>query len=409
MKTALIILALSALLTNNLFGQKGYKPGFIVTNDGDTIQGTIQVKNNISFSRQCPFLAAGSETPTIYSPLEISAFRIDESKYYVATDLVIDNKKERLFLEYLVDGIVDLYYLREPGRELYFIKKDTVFSPLTNAEKKIIITDRAGFNERDREYSGSSNSYKRTLNYLFQESPETRKKLENVNFQYKSLIGITKEYHKNVCTEYECIDYSRQTKTPLLIEISGGLQSSFLALDKSSDRLPDLHPSFGIRLRVKPFKGFSKFDILTGLVYNKNSFNGDMDNTLYSNFGYVKTYNIDLEYTALQVPVSIERSFGNSRLSPFISLGVSPIFILKSEHVIMRTDQSDFEEYSPFRKVWYGFTGGAGFRYSPGPNKYIFFRTEGEYRIPYAEFGWILDHTKVFSVIFTAGYAFKIN
>jgi hypothetical protein len=404
MKAKLIILILSALLTNSLLGQKGYKPGFIVTNQGDTVRGSIQLRSNISYSYQCPFLAAGSETPTIFSPFEISAFRIEDNKYYVATDLVIDNAKERLFLEYLVDGIVDLYYLREPGRELYFVKKDSVFTELSNNEITVVVNDKDN-NGKEKKYSGSSNEYKRKLNYIFSESSTARSKLQELNFTYRDLIGITKNYHEDVCTEYDCIDYSRKLKINYFFEFAGGVKKSILLLKTSPDKISDIQPFYGVKLKVTNNKGLLKYSISTGLIFSKQDFAGKMRASLYNSHGTLSDYKIGLDYTTINVPLYVERSFGNSRISPVIGLGYNNIFIFKSENEVPYGYNN-----SSLRNYWFGFSAGVGFNYNLNNNGALFLKLEGEYRVPYTNTNYLLcDWTRVFSGMLNFGYCFQIK
>src|SRR5664280_2852236 len=86
--------------------QKGYRPGYIITNDSVIIQGQIKLQSNNQNSKKCEFIESNQNVRN-YTPDDIKGYRIEQSRYYVSKDVVIDSLKQRVFLEYLVHGIVD--------------------------------------------------------------------------------------------------------------------------------------------------------------------------------------------------------------------------------------------------------------------------------------------------------------
>ena len=111
--------------------------------------------------------------------------------------------EEKLFLEYLIHGKVDIYYYRDESGEHYFAQKgDDRLVPLTNDEKSHYANG--------IEYLQESNQYIGMLKYLFQESPEVSRETESVTLDHKSLIKISKKYHNAVCTDEQCIIYEKK-------------------------------------------------------------------------------------------------------------------------------------------------------------------------------------------------------
>jgi len=75
----------------------------------------------------------------------------------------------RLFLEFLVDGIVDLYFLKDGDGDQYFIEKDDLLVELSNDEVEF-------FNKYGTLHKSNSNQYRGVLTYLFQEDEAIQKK-----------------------------------------------------------------------------------------------------------------------------------------------------------------------------------------------------------------------------------------
>ena len=62
---SIVLFALSATVT---MAQTNPKPGYVITNDGDTIRGSIDFRTNEKLSRQCVFRAGGGSESTTYRP-----------------------------------------------------------------------------------------------------------------------------------------------------------------------------------------------------------------------------------------------------------------------------------------------------------------------------------------------------
>ena len=179
-------------------GQGSYNPGYIITNNSDTVRGLIKQQSNYQNSINCNFREEKNQSAKNFSPGEIKGYRIENSKYYVSKDIVIDSLKQKKFLEYLVKGIVDLFYYKDVGKEYYFVQKNTLLMLLSN-DVSIVTVEENGLNgEYEKSYYKNSNQYKRILQYLFKESPEVLKEIPNTAFDYRPLIKITKDYHNSV-------------------------------------------------------------------------------------------------------------------------------------------------------------------------------------------------------------------
>lgn len=65
-----VLLTISATAT---IAQTNPKPGYIITNSGDTIRGILDFRTNEKLSKQCEFWANGGKEGKMYKPGEIEA------------------------------------------------------------------------------------------------------------------------------------------------------------------------------------------------------------------------------------------------------------------------------------------------------------------------------------------------
>jgi hypothetical protein len=389
-------------------GQKGYLPGYIISNKNDTLRGFINLNSNYENSSSCNFIEGDDQNPKTYSPDDIKGYRIENSRFYLSKDINIDSTQQRVFLEYLVDGIVNLYYLKDLKGEYYFIEKDTLLFPLSNEESTVTLMVKGAEKPLvEKTFLRNSNQYRRILTYLFQDSPIASRQIPTIPFTYKSLIKITKDYHNSVC-DYNCIDFTKSTKQGLFIEPSVGIINAWmgLRLETSKTFAPDFKPFYAFKLRIKPFKGYSGWDLLVGVNYSSNSFEGIYD-ALWDDL-YPIQYHVYADYSILRIPLGVDYSFTSKKLQPFLSLTGNSIIILNPDYEVIRIDNSSIVE-TPFRKFQLGLSPGLGFKYVFKNDSYLILKDEFEYRIPGAGFGYVLDNQVVYSNLLSIGYGLKIK
>jgi hypothetical protein len=392
------------------YGQSGYDAGYIITNENDTIKGLIKLKSNYLNSRSCSFIEANNQNARDYTSSDIKAYRIENKKFYISKEVSVDSVKQRIFLEYLVEGIVNLYYFKDLQKEYFFLEKDSRMIPISNDASIVIVKEKGVTGEEfETQYSKNSNQYRRMLTYLFQDSPGTLQKIPGTGFDYRSLIRITLDYHRAVCKDDKCIDFTRSTKKSFFIEPYFGMIGSRMGLYSSKNHVYQSNLYAGLQLRFKPSKRFTHWNFLAGINFSSNNFQGDFVNTLYTT-DYIRTYRIHTQYSILRIPLTFEYSFGSKKLQPFISMSYNNIFLLNRQYDILRIySYYNDPEASYFRKYQFGISPGLGLRMNMDPKTFIFVKGEYEYRKSLVNFNYILDYHKVSSWLVSAGIGFKIK
>jgi hypothetical protein len=398
----LLLLTSFSLFT---YGQIDYKKGYVITHDNDTLFGTIDLNSNYRNSRSCNFLS--DQVVKVYAPEDIKAYRVENSKYYVAKEVTWNDKKEMVFLEFLVDGIVNLYYLKESINEYYFIERDTALILLSNDEKKIVIKSTVASGKDDKTYVANSNQYIGVLKYLFQDSPEVMKDIPHTRFDYKPLINLTREYHESVCKDYSCIDYTKNIKMSVYLEPSFGMIHSTMGLKTSEDHAQDLNPYFGLNISLRNTKR-DRWNFLTGISYSSVEFEGEFVNSIFPTPSQPEElFRIYLKYSYLSIPIAVEYFLPAKKLQPFFTASINNIFILNPEFEVYKFDNT-VPEKTYFRNYQIGLDGGIGLRYNLKKNSYFYLKADFEYRFPSANLNYALDYYRVYSVMVGVGYGFRL-
>lgn len=98
--------------------QMNPKAGYIITNEGDTIHGTINYLSAAKNAQACRFQKQGATDFRTYLPGEIRGYRLaDNGIYYVTRTLPVDSVQKTMFAEYMLQGGMSLYRYEEDFRE----------------------------------------------------------------------------------------------------------------------------------------------------------------------------------------------------------------------------------------------------------------------------------------------------
>ena len=103
---SLILLSIACIA----HAQSDFRPGYIVTNEFDTITGLVDYRSDLVNMKVCSFKKTEASVTENYYPGDIYGYWIDEGKYYVSkviTEKAITDVQEKyhaVFMEYLVDG-----------------------------------------------------------------------------------------------------------------------------------------------------------------------------------------------------------------------------------------------------------------------------------------------------------------
>lgn len=212
---ALCSLFLSASIS---MAQTNPQPGFIITNTGDTVRGTIDFRTNEILSRKCVFWANGESEGKTYAPGDIFSFRFEHNgKYFVTRRLDLGDGPQLYFAEFLVQGLMNLYCVADTYDEHFFFEReDGEMARLTN---RALITSSSIQDEKEhfqekREQFGK-------VKVLLSDSWKAVEDMDAADLSRKRLVRAVRDYHDEVCTDgsscmiYEYKEESDKFKTHL--------------------------------------------------------------------------------------------------------------------------------------------------------------------------------------------------
>ena len=204
-----IIVCIITLCINivSIQAQSNYEQGYVITNNQDTILGLIDYRTDFMNGKICKFKTDSLSKEQIYYPDDIIGFRYNNSgKFYITKTINIDNIPRTVFLEYLVKGIMNLYFYRDADFNMlgYYIFEDengTLYNIFKQADKYLTKESGAEILKKDAQY-------RTDLNFVFGDIEQIASKLPNANFDHKTMISFTKNYHKLKCrTGEDCIEF----------------------------------------------------------------------------------------------------------------------------------------------------------------------------------------------------------
>jgi len=183
--------------------QSDFRSGYIVKNNNDTLYGLIDYRGSKANARECFFRKDEKFEVVKYLPSEISIYRFTDSKYYVSKSINTGEKEEQIFLEYLINGIVSIYYYSDMNGDHYFAEKEKGKLINLKNESKEVIIDITKYVRETKEYLG-------ILKYLLSDSPTVLNEVNNATLNRQALIKLASDYHYSICSDKSCIIYERK-------------------------------------------------------------------------------------------------------------------------------------------------------------------------------------------------------
>lgn len=279
-------------VSSSLFSQLDFRKAYIITNSNDTIYGLADYRGDIKNCNKCVFKADELNEPKVYFAADLKAYRFIDSKYYIS--YYIEDISKKVFIEYLIDGIVDIYYYKDLSNEFYFASKEgSELYKLDNELREIVIDN--------KKYEKHSNSYINILRYLFSDSDMKLNTVNQVRLDHKPLINIANDYHNRVCFDNECVVFEKKMP-PLKVEYSILVFTDFASISVGGvDHYTGLNNknnigySLGLGLSTFMPRIHEKISFYSQLLYCNNSQNSSY-NTENIFGSYLTNYQIEIQY-----------------------------------------------------------------------------------------------------------------
>jgi hypothetical protein len=247
--------------------QSDWKDGYIITQENDTLHGQINHLAYRTMGEECRFRSA-PKSPAISSfPKDIKGYVITNFAYYVSKEI---DDKNMVFLEYLVNGKLDLFYIRSNDVDRYFIQNDSL--PLKEIKYDEEIKNVNGVN-----YVFESKKHVGLISLYTKDAPQLYKRIVNIKNDFHNLKRFTVDYHNIVCKDTLCITYrNREAYTKIAIGPHlGQLTQSYF---DGKSYVNGSYLAYGILIRVwSPRINKNLFFKTGALVSNIDTYNFSID------------------------------------------------------------------------------------------------------------------------------------
>jgi len=358
-KLILSIILIFCFFTSTLC-QSNYKDGYLITIGNDTLNGLIDFRTDHANSLVCKYKKDEKAAEKTYNPGEIAGYRfINEGKYYVSRTIVIDSLKRTVFLEFLVQGLLNLYYFPKGNGYYFFENKDGSLEALTKKADEII--DNSKFKVDDR--------FKSKLSYIFRDYLPLALNTSKAEYNKKSMIVLTKYYHDHMCKSGEkCIIFENDYKKNFTkFDFSAFSGFEFNDIQLNDINLPKMHsfyPIVGIGLNISSPRLIKSVSIMLDATLSKISGAFDFTNT------YMKYSQYNFSGIKSNFSVGLEYIYPKGKLRPAINAGISHDYFFNLNSTL-KTDSQISKNEILIQNSSKGIKTGLGVDYQIKGNQFI--------------------------------------
>ncbi|MDD2285181.1 MAG: hypothetical protein PHQ11_07250, partial [Paludibacter sp.] len=355
-----LILSISSVLS-----QSNFKEGYIITLEQDTISGWIDFRTDQTNARICRFRPTKDAAEKVYRPAEIAGYRfVQEGKYYVSRIIDIENKPDTVFLEFLIQGMRNLYYLFSDNEYFIFEKEDGTLLPVTKRPDQILENYKAK----------EDNRYKGVMSYLFQDCLPLSRQTARIRFDKGSMIMFAKKYHDRMCdTGEECIIFENDYKRSF-IKFD---YTFFTGVELNSAKL--VNTDFPVMLSISPVVGaglgISSPRLMKSLYFKMDASIGGISGVSNYIDDYLKYFRYEFSAIKYNLGAGLEYIYDKGKFRPAAGAGISFQGITNLKDTLkINYEVNDYT--TPFYNLTTGVKTGLGFDYQVKNDQFIVVRIE---------------------------------
>ncbi len=355
--TACLFLFINAFAINTLTAQKNYIKGVIVTNNNDTVHGTINYHNWDENPSAIQFVKEGTTEVISYKPMQIKAFTV-ATDYYESATVDIDATSQRLedlgnsieplmikdtvFFSVYVKGEASLYYYKSKNdRKHFFIKKNNITEELINNYYYKHLDD--------QELLVKSDKYKQQLINHLADCSGITEDITTLNYRGNELLKLFIKYNK--CRNTSVVFIKKSDNFIFEPFIIAGASITKLNFFTTPDYLGDVvfnrstNFALGLALNIvlpRKSKTASLYNELLYKTYQMEAFRG----TKYYDINYSNTKKYVFNFTYLKLTTLLRFTYPGKKLNPFFNIGMTNAYAIRSVNTLTIETQIYNSHYS---------------------------------------------------------------
>ncbi|MDA3944926.1 MAG: porin family protein [Bacteroidetes bacterium] len=331
--TCILFLA-TLIASTNANCQNSSSPGFVVTLTGDTLYGSIELKQSDINPVKITFISSDKSEPKHYHPLEIKAFGVNDKNYvgaivqteisprstnelndFAALQLVADT----VFLQRLVQGEKSLFTATNKyGNQNFYIDQNEGFELLIY-KKYLFIENGQGRLSQNNRFVGQ------LINYLG-DCPGIQQKSAGLIYQPTSLIKLFHRYYE--CIGDQAVFHKMRSGLQTNFGFIGGASMTTIAFKGEGldyltkvDYEGSVNPTMGLFLEVFLPRKQGKWSVYNELNINTLQASGNFEDVVHENRYTLYETEIECTYLTMSNMIRLWMPLRKSRL--FFNAGIS--------------------------------------------------------------------------------------
>jgi hypothetical protein len=357
----LLVLLFTCLLAK---GQVGFRPGYVIKNNGDTITGLVFYGTDGKFRNKCRFKRFEILREVTYDPSELRAFGFRNGRCYKSKKY---NGKD-LFYERRIEGPLSLYAgTGNPDSQLYIEHAATGFIKLNKGTNRL---------KNGEVFHG----FRELLTWLLSQSGYDGKTADSVSYNAASITRLIRQSVWQPAQPVQVFnhtpglnwfkDYSfLSVHSSWNFGLTGGYQfvkviitgNSLTRYFSEASYDESYRPAVGFYINYALSKKSDLFSVDLSFLYISQRYYGYAEYTTLSEC----RDELFFEYSALQIPLSLKMTLGKNRIRPFIKAGIYGSFLLSSDYKRYAERQFGSEIYTDWFSDFhltndFGIQGGIG-------------------------------------------------
>lgn len=326
MKKVIVFLLSLATSSIQLAAQVNPQKGYVITNKGDTIHGTIDYRSDARNARECSFAAEGQTQYTTFTPADIRGYRFaDNGIYYVTQTFPVDGQQKTFFAEYLLQGGVSLFHHKENDTDYYyFVGEDGRVGTVKNDGLL-----KASPKEADR----AKREALREASHIFAKSSKAQSELWRGEITAENLTKVTRDYDMEYCTSAgDCVQFRYDSKKSRIVQVKlrfqaalgvgfNSLEPASYAYDKEHNQsMTAFVPQIGVGADLLFPRSNKHWSLQALALLSYWNMSKEMRDLYYSKLGEVS----ELRYLNLELQIGAAYSFMHqSKVSPVVRGGIA--------------------------------------------------------------------------------------
>ncbi|OWP63859.1 hypothetical protein CDA63_06510 [Hymenobacter amundsenii] len=339
-KLPLLLLLITATVAS---AQTNFRPGYVVTLDGDTLHGEVDSRGSQRNARLARYRPSDAASITDYQPQQLRGYGLVGDRVYQVDSVSVavppvptapygaapDTVQQPVFLEVLVRGALSLLYLRDELSNDHFY-----LSAAGKSVQELLPPPVRKIADDEVAYRNSANAFRRTMAAATQQCLALQSTVAAARYNQRSLSELVTTY--NQCVGAASVSPSAAAyKTRVRIGLIGGAEVSRLVLNGQKSTYGFV--SKGWSDKVSPVIGVA---LTVGLTRVNRTISARLEG-FYESQSYLlrsqiagsNTYNeFRVKLTSIRVPLLMRYTFPRGEIRPFAQAGFSFSYLLNNDN-----------------------------------------------------------------------------